>query len=567
MDRGYRARIFRRRSRPAEADDALARIAALSTMARVTWLGLLAYLAFVGITLLAVQDADFFVPSRQTQLPLIQMSIPTAAFFWFAPVLGAALYTYLHLQLIKLWYALAPPPEGPPPTVAGRPLGDRVYPWLINDLALSLRRDGAVPPRPLRWLASLVTWVLVWIAGPFVLAGFWWRSMPAHEEWLTLFLAVWLCLALYVGFTSWWTLANCMAGRKPPRRWFWTWRAPAGIAAALLVATLSWLRTEGGFDLTTSESTPLVRWALFAQTDLTGVDLVGKPSDWHDYETARSRFRATWCQREGLDLAICPRLSVRDGHEPEDTRWLRKEWCGEPRNLDDEACTERFRAFREALAAAWTTERGDTVTALPRLDLGGRDLRNAAMADVFLANADISGAQMEGAILRGAWLEGTYLAWARLVGADLREARMEGAYLGLAGLVGADLREARLEGAILRGASLKSAKWAGGTLRSPAHFADFRGGHGLTQAYLDGVIGNERTLLPEGAAPDTGEPFYVWSCWPTPPPGFDAMLQAAKRPGQDEADLKKEWLCPEGTAPKRTGTPLALDAKPPWAKE
>ncbi|MEL6998460.1 MAG: hypothetical protein AAFP68_09380, partial [Pseudomonadota bacterium] len=88
----------------------IARINALSLVARTTWFGLLAYLAFVGVTLLGVEDADFFVPSRQTQLPLVNVSIPTSAFFWFAPLLGAGLYTYLHLQLVKLWEALATPP-------------------------------------------------------------------------------------------------------------------------------------------------------------------------------------------------------------------------------------------------------------------------------------------------------------------------------------------------------------------------------------------------------------------------------------------------------------------------
>jgi hypothetical protein len=47
----------------------IARINELSAIARTSWLALLAFLAYIGITLLAVEDADFFVPSRQTSCP------------------------------------------------------------------------------------------------------------------------------------------------------------------------------------------------------------------------------------------------------------------------------------------------------------------------------------------------------------------------------------------------------------------------------------------------------------------------------------------------------------------
>ena len=91
-------------------DAQIARIDEVSKVARTSWFGLLAYLAFVGVTLLGVEDADFFIVERQTRLPLMGGDIPTAAFFRYAPILGAALHIYLHLQLLKLWEALAEPP-------------------------------------------------------------------------------------------------------------------------------------------------------------------------------------------------------------------------------------------------------------------------------------------------------------------------------------------------------------------------------------------------------------------------------------------------------------------------
>lgn len=165
---------------PDRRDAQIARINELSSLARTAWLSLLGYLVFVGITLLGVRDADFFVRSRQTDLPLVGVQIPTASFFWIAPVLGAALYTYLHLFLIKLWDAHAE---------ACTTEADATHHWLVGDFVLLRQHDPATVARPLSWLVAPITWLLVWAAGPIVIAYGWWRSMPAHNEALTLLIA------------------------------------------------------------------------------------------------------------------------------------------------------------------------------------------------------------------------------------------------------------------------------------------------------------------------------------------------------------------------------------------
>ena len=125
---------------PSPADPAaIERINELSRLARTNWFTLLAYLAFVGVSLLAVEDADFFVPSRQTDLPLIGVSIPTARFFLAAPLLGAALYVYLHIHLTKLWEALAAARRAH----GGDALAHRVYPWLVKRLGSDPAGRGA----------------------------------------------------------------------------------------------------------------------------------------------------------------------------------------------------------------------------------------------------------------------------------------------------------------------------------------------------------------------------------------------------------------------------------------
>jgi hypothetical protein len=133
----------------------IARINELSAIARTSWLALIAFLAYIGITLLAVEDADFFVPSRQTELPIVGIAIPTFSFsfFVFAPILATALYIYLHIHLLKLWDAIAETP----PILDGRPLGEHLHPWLVNDTMLRIRSRNALTPRPLALLTSLVS--------------------------------------------------------------------------------------------------------------------------------------------------------------------------------------------------------------------------------------------------------------------------------------------------------------------------------------------------------------------------------------------------------------------------
>ena len=138
----------------AQADDAgahIARIDRLTDAGRVSWLGLMAYLVFVFITMLGVEDADFFIPSRQTQLPLVNVAIPTDAFFVFAPILGAALYVYLHLTVRKITGALCAAPA----RVDDLPLEHHLKPWLLVDLVLRWRGDRAMDRRPLDTLAAL----------------------------------------------------------------------------------------------------------------------------------------------------------------------------------------------------------------------------------------------------------------------------------------------------------------------------------------------------------------------------------------------------------------------------
>ena len=196
--------------------DLIEKVNILTKTAKGSWLGLISYLAFAGVTLMGVRDEDFFLVEKETALPLIGVTIPTVLFFYVAPILGAALFAYFHLHLLKLWEALSDLIK----STDQRPISDDISPWLISDFALSHHPD-ALRQRPVMWLGWIVSLMLAFLATPIVLFFFWVRSMPAHELILTLgFCGTSLMLSIYLGVASWLRMNVLLrnAARKKHRR-------------------------------------------------------------------------------------------------------------------------------------------------------------------------------------------------------------------------------------------------------------------------------------------------------------------------------------------------------------
>ena len=513
----HRRPRWQRRRPPAPKRDLgngalIARINEISQLARAAWFSQLAYFVFVGITLLGVRDADFFIPERRTALPLVGVEIPTASFFWTAPVLGAALYTYLHLFLIKLWDAHG---------AARTSDADPTHHWLVNDFVLIRQGDPTARARPLSWLTGLVTVLLVWLAGPVVLAYAWLRSMPAHNEAMTLLIALCLGITLHVGRTSW-SHADALIRARPIRR-----RRAATIPGAALLAGLSWFTTEGTLDnyVRTLNAPPdkvtglgsAAHWtlshalsaagvipveedrlgrnwsraaaeqdkawwsgtpfpALLVGADLRNVDFVDIPDGWRDPETARKAYRVTWCKDHGLAPEVCGQADPSQDDAPI-LAHRRDLWCqdqlppavaDDPRALADR-CRDRFARLDSEFTSDWTTERRAVLATLTRRDFLGHDFRKADLRGARLEGANLTSARLEEAALQEARLEGAVLWEAGLEGADLWEAGLEGAVLAGARLEGAGLDGTRLEGANLvlaglEGANLWEARLAGADL-------------------------------------------------------------------------------------------------------
>lgn len=224
----------------------IARINDLTRAGRANWFGLLAYLAFTMITLLAVEDVDFFLDSRQTDLPLIGVSIPTGAFFYAAPILGAALHVYLHLFVRKCTAALMAPTQN---THKGELLETHILPWLLNDLVLRWRGDGSAEDRPLDGLSTVTAVLLIWVAGPCVLGFAFWRSLPAHDQWMTGICAACFSVALYATFLSGIQAVRDIRHRKVWKRQYDWWALVPGLLLWAIIHLGGEMRALGGLDL------------------------------------------------------------------------------------------------------------------------------------------------------------------------------------------------------------------------------------------------------------------------------------------------------------------------------
>ncbi|MFV0386242.1 pentapeptide repeat-containing protein [Paracoccus sp. (in: a-proteobacteria)] len=641
----------------------------------MNWLVLLANLAFALITALGVQDADFFVASRQTQLPLVNVSIPTFSFFICAPILGAALYVYLHLHICKVTEALA---KARPTTPN---LEERMTPWLLNDFVLRRRkdRDQVIRRRPMDWLAGLATRGLVWWAGPVVLLLMWVRTWPAHSLLLSLVCAACMMISLYAGAMSWAKMQVDMGHRQArwtrittmvitllivPVGWMTTANSkgfgalPITLPSTWPVAVISYTGEEtghltnlqriekwaqevpAGFDAPVS--TRMAAWLWKAATGLLVLDPVNLekaplsvlPFEERDMDISIARYRIAFCERHTVSAIECLKFSEANGAA------FQREWS-EHRNAlirRIEKPNFHLRELRDgnfsdaeltgidmtsalvsgARFAGSIMERVELRGAIARkADFGRADLRYATMQraklseSVFtnanLSDADLSGVEAQAAVFSGASMrsvpldfaslefadfDGADLTNAKLFNAPLIRANLRGATLISADLrrtklAGADLRDATAAGALfwgaeitgadLRGADFKDASWEDAEVSSSvAHSADFRGGIGLGQQHLSGMIGDERTLLPPANLWAEGDDLYVPSCWETEPEDWATLVLAHSPRGMNtdrlrqtmtEDEMRAAFLCAPGEVPQKTGTPWPLDREPPWEED
>lgn len=513
------------------------------------WIGLLGALVFASVTLAGVKDIAFFNPKMGTQLPFTGVAVPVVYFFYGGSLLIAVVYIYLHIYLEQLWDILGKAPA----LVDGRTLSERLHPWLVADFALRWRdrlrktpRDQrAAQRRALSSIADFAAVVLVWLFTPAVLVWFWWRSMPAHDPWMTGLIGACLLATIYVGVGAYASARvslnraeEILRNPRRPARWVFGLALP-------VVAVLTVLRA--GVD-------PPQRVVLGddGKPVITGGVTRYEPQSWDDYivsafcpwtshapgpastktgqinsaplfrleppefckqlpqkndpkfsreyyqELHKRKVLPNWLLLASADLA-----GMVFSEKPKD--WLglefakaefKAKWCRDRSPDPKSTCPSALvpddtGGFDEKQIKAfdqdWSKRRIALLGGFTKINLEKADLRRANLNNASFEGIDLREARLEGADLSGARLEGAQFSDAHLEGALLRESYLEGADLSRSRLEGADLSEARLEGAglseaRLEGAQLNRARLEGADLS----FARLEGVN-LSSARLEGA--------------------------------------------------------------------------------
>lgn len=522
-------------------------VSELSKNARTSWFALIALSVFIGVTLLNHVDADFFAYNAETKLPIVNVDIPVRSFFVFAPLLVAALYIYLHLYLMTLWDALADLEQ----SKGEQALADRIYPWLISHAALwyrnYVRKDGSAAPRALGWMVVAISLLLGCAFGPLILFLLWYRSLPAHEEWLTLWIAACLLATITVGYTGVRVASERMRNvprdkvasrRKAPRVF-------AGVLTAVL-ATISWETTEGGLlgrsvhlQDGSTEWRPII--ALFP-ANLRESVLIEKPEDWQSFD----RWINTFDKAFRVDHGLASKEDLTQSQLRSYWETAKIEWASQLESIDrlnlrqrDLRNADMFRAvlpgadlrgarlnganlnhaeLQGADFSCFVPSRGDEIcTQLGLADLTQAKLQGADFSRSDMRNVNLTVAQMQGANLNAAQINGAMMIHAKMQGTDLNSSHLQGAVLYIAQLQASDLGWAQMQGSVLFGADLRGTSlYATDFLGSDLRGTKILGEGCITTSYIGTLlhsatlscvldqedlkfaVGNDKTVLPEG---------------------------------------------------------------------
>ena len=332
------------------------------------------------LAIASTSDALLLTNANYSPLPGIQIPIPIAQFYLWAPVVLLFLYFCFHFYMLRVWDTMSDLPAFLPD---GTPLNKIGYPWLLNGLVRSysvlLKEDRP----PLHYLQAILSTFLAWWAVPITLFLFWIRYLFRHDPAVTHLQLFVLFAAIVLSFILDRLAAATLSGKQKKES---PWKA---MFRDLSMRTL----TGGGLAV-------LVAFFLFwsASNDAIGSD--GLLS-----HLLAANFVST-------DVSI----------KPEYRKWQKQD---EPtlmnmvRGASLKGTNLRYTHAMGAFLAKADLRQAD----LRGADLVESDLQSANLQWAFLEGASLWNADLQRANLQGAALQGVSLAGADLQGADLRSAQ------------------------------------------------------------------------------------------------------------------------------------------------
>lgn len=502
----------------AKLPSAIAEFKGLETIAEATSNAQKLFIAMLGgclyswLTIGTTKDAGLITNSASSPLPIIGTALPIVGFYSVAPIVLLAIYFYFHLNMQRLWEALADLPAVFPD---GRSLDKRADPWLLNGLVsahfVRLSRERPSLSRVQQWLSILLAW---WVV-PVTLFVFWGRFLVRHDWLGTDLHIVLLASAISFGWMSY-RLARTTLGGASRRPFFWTqawkdmrtFKRTLGIVATSVLAVVLYL----------------ISWS--------AIEGIPNPGDVY------SEYSEYGLQRLVPSLLEKIHFSPFANLVEEDVSTKPASWTGQPNEYVLVKGAHLYKAdmrFAKASGAFFANAdlRGANLsrTDLSDADLTNADLTEADLSDAYLLGADLSKAKLQGAHLSNANVSDCDLSNANLSNADLSNAdilnadvsraqlasaNLSKATLTYADLSNADLSNANLSNAFLEYtnlsnanlafAHLSNARLSGNLSNANLDHAELQGAHlglvtGLTRSQLANAKTDDETILPPFLTP------------------------------------------------------------------
>lgn len=500
-----------------------------ATRVRGLWLGYIALIAYLIITVGAVTHRDLLL-ENPVKLPVLNVDLSLLGFFAIAPIFFLINHFYLLLHLAGLGRRIREYNEAIDSAIEVGQLqssDEDTRRRKLDSFVIVQAFGGTSEERSTRvgstgWFLKAIIWITVVIAPVLMLQQMQIYFLPYQNAGVTWVHRVVVLSDLALLWLFWPAIHRGFANLQVIRPWGDLKAAVAGICClavvvfSLLIATFPGERMDrsgiGGEIDRKMEGwrTPQdqVFWRIKEWLFEGGVDQVtGRRASWFsrtlvipdgdfvdDEELAKLERlekdkklheRSRLISLRGRDLrgAVLQRADLRNADftgahlEGADLSWAKLDGarfdCGDSSETPKCANLEDARLRHASLRVA--SFKGANIQ---RTKLSGADLQGAIFFEADLQGASLFAAKAEGASFDYADLQGSTLFNTNLQGASLSHANLQGATLFQANLQGADLESTDFQGALLSGARLQGASLDSANLR----------GTMLTGAILHGAI-------------------------------------------------------------------------------
>lgn len=445
-----------RRTGPSQADLSPQRTAVneAAGRARGLWLGYIALLAYLFITIGAVTHRDLLLQSPVT-LPVLNVALPLVGFSAVAPVFFLINHFYLLLNLFGLSsrigdYNAAVSAAG----LADKP--ERIERRRLDTFVIVQMLGGTEEERqgPTSRFLQAIAWITLVIAPVLLLVFLQLQFLPYQSEALT-----WVHrLALLTDLTLIWIFWPAI--RK--HRWDRQERSfPARAAMLCVILFTCFLATFPG-------------------------EFADGGSNARAWQTHRDSH--LWWAKGPLFGTIAP--GAGDAHQPGLPFLSRALMLTDDRTLIDHDAFDKIRGRYKADGEdldPWDQRQKPWQSQRTR-SFRDRNLRGADFARADLRNTDFQGARLQGASLDEASLQGASLVRTSLQGASLDSASLQGGSLLSASLQGASLSSISLQGVSLYSSNLQGASLDGASLQGASLVNANLNGASLNSASLQGTL-------------------------------------------------------------------------------